>query len=314
MPENSAEKFIVVIFYKYVVLEIPEIIRNQVFELAEKFGLKGRILIGKEGINATAAGSVEGMQKFVEEVSKIKGFEDIDFKYGDCDFIPFPKLKVKVREEIVTLGPDAKNIDMSKAEPANHITPEQLEEFYNEDEENLVVIDARNEYEYRIGKFRNSITADIENFRELPTKLKEIKDKVKGKKVVFTCTSGVRCEKLTAYAKSIGYEGEIYQLNGGMQRYLEKFPASNFEGSLYVFDDRISVAYDKSENRKIISECEFCHKPSDSMKNCYNAKCNKRMIACDECFKENEGCCSSECKQIKYPRKVKYRFEDVLKG
>lgn len=285
---------------------------NRIKKFCEGTGIKGRILLGKEGINATAGGTEEEIKYFVEEIKKIKEFEDIDFKYSDATFNPFPKLKVKVRQEIVTLGPDAKDVDMSKAAPANHITPEQLEAFYNEDEENLVVIDARNEYEFRIGKFRNSITTDIENFRELPGKLKEIKDQVKGKKVVFTCTSGVRCEKLTAYAKSIGFEGEIYQLNGGMQRYLEKFPASNFEGSLYVFDDRISVAYDKNPDRKIISNCEFCGKPNDSMKNCFNAKCNKRMVACDECFKEHEGCCCEECREIKYPRKVKYRFEEKL--
>lgn len=309
---TEAEKYTVVIFYKYVVLKDPEKIRDSIKSSGDKIGVRGRILLGTEGINATAGGTVTQVEEFVEEIKKISEFSDIDFKYSDADFNPFPKFKVKVRPEIVTLGPDAKDVDMSKAEPANHISAEELEKLYNEEADNLAVIDARNEYEFRIGKFRNSVTVDIENFRELPKKLIEIKDQVQGKKLVFTCTSGVRCEKLTAYAKSIGYEGEIYQLNGGMQRYLEKYPDKNFEGSLYVFDDRISVAYDKSPDRKIISECEFCHKPCDSMKNCYNAKCNKRMVACDECFKEHEGCCSDECREIKYPRKVKYRFEEKL--
>lgn len=308
----ASQNFIVTIFYKYVKLIDPESIKKQIRKICEGTGIKGRILLGNEGINATAGGTEAEIKYFVEEMAKIPEFEDIDFKYSEASSNPFPRLKVKVREEIVTLGPDAKHIDMSKAAPANHISPDTLEKFYNEDEENLIVIDARNDYEWKIGRFRNSITADIENFRDLPKFLNKIKDEVKGKKVVFTCTSGVRCEKLTAYAKDIGFEGEIYQLNGGMQRYLEQYPASNFEGSLYVFDDRISIAYDKSPNRKIISNCEFCKKPSDSFKNCFNAACNKRMIACDECYKENEGCCCDECREIKHPRKVKFIFEEKL--
>jgi UPF0176 protein len=306
------EKFIVVIFYKYVKIQNPEDIKEKLFKIAEGTSVKGRIILGEEGINATAGGTIEDIKRFVEELSKIKGFHGIDFKYSDASFNPFNKLKIKIRPEIVTLGNEAKHIDMTKAEPARHISPEELERLYKDEQENLIVIDARNRYEWQVGKFRNSITPEIENFRDIPKFLKKIKNKVKGKKVVFACTSGIRCEKLTAYAKSIGYKGDIYQLEGGMQRYLEKYPSSNFEGALYVFDDRITITYDNSPDRKIISICEYCHEPCDSIKNCFNAKCNKRMIICDDCFKKQQGCCSEECQKIKYPRKVKYRFEEKL--
>jgi UPF0176 protein len=304
--------FKVVIFYKYVVLENPEAIMKQIRSFGERIGIKGRILLGKEGINATAGGTEEQVIEFTKEMQSIPEFADIDLKYSDSEKPPFPKLKIKVREEIVSLGPDAAHIDMSEVEPGVHITAQELEELY-EKEEDFVVLDARNDYESKIGKFKDSITPDIENFRDLPKFLQENKDKVKDKKVVFVCTSGVRCEKATAYAKSIGYE-EIYQLNGGMQRYLENYPSSNFEGSLYVFDDRIAIAYDKSPDRQIISECLYCKIKTDSYKNCFNAKCNARIVVCDECFRENDGCCSEDCKKIKHPRKVEFRFSDVLEN
>jgi len=171
-------------------------------------------------------------------------------------------------------------------------------------------VDARNLYETKIGTFKNALIPEIENFREFPEYLEKIAD-LKNKKVVFFCTGGVRCEKATAYALKKGFK-DVYHIHGGIQRYAEKYPKGGYEGAMYVFDNRITMRFDNSEDRTILTTCEYCAKPCDEYKNCFNAKCNKRMIVCDECFKTNEGCCSKECVQIKYPRKVAYRFQELL--
>lgn len=304
----SKPTYKVILYYKYVKIEDPIELVNWHKVFGEKNGLKGRILIGDEGINGTLGGSEESVNLYIQEMQKDDRFADIDFKDSFYTDIPFPKLKVKYRKEIVTLGLKD-DIDMSKERPGTYLTPEQVQELIDSGKK-VTFVDARNNYESKIGKFKDAIIPDIENFREFPDFLKSIED-LKDETVIFYCTGGIRCEKATAYAIRQGFKN-VYHIKGGIQRYAEKYPKGGFEGSMYVFDDRIAVAFDESEDRKVLTSCEFCGIPSDSYKNCFNAKCNKRIICCDECFAKEEGCCSEECKEIKHPRKVKFRFEKQL--
>lgn len=304
----NEEKYIVLLFYKYVKIEHPEIEVSFQRDICKDTDIKGRVLIGLEGINGTVAGTREEVDHYMAEMRKDQRFSDIDFKEGESDFMPFNKLKIKARKEVVTLGLGNEDIDMQNTDKGTYLEPDQMYELLNSGEE-FYIIDARNTYESKIGKFKNAITPDIENFRDFPKALEEL-DHLKDKKVVFYCTGGIRCEKATAYAKKKGFK-DVYQLHGGIQRFAEKYPKGGYEGAMYVFDDRIQVTFDKSDDRVILTECEYCKEKCDEYKNCFNAKCNKRMIICDECFKKNEGCCSEECKEIKYPRK-EYRFQDKL--
>lgn len=307
MSENPGEKFKVLLFYKYVKLKPLEQIISQ-REICASTNIKGRVLIGDEGINGTVAGTQSEIAHYIDEMRKIKEFADIDFKESESDFLPFPKLKIKYRKEIVTLNLED-DIDMEKAPKGNYIEPEEVEWLINSGEE-VFFVDARNNYESKIGKFENALTPDIENFREFPAYLKQIKEKFKDKKLIFYCTGGIRCEKATALAIREGFN-DVYHIHGGIQRYAEKFPKGKFKGAMYVFDDRIAVAFDNDSDREILTECEFCGRKCDTYKNCFNAVCNKRMIVCADCFKKNEGCCSGECRTIKHPRK-NYLFEKEL--
>jgi UPF0176 protein len=273
--------------------------------------IKGRVLIGDEGINGTLAGTPEMVDEYLAEMQKTPLFSDIDFKTSYAEIDPFPKLKVKYRKEIVTLGLK-KDIDMSDPNrpKGKYLTPDEVQALVDSNEE-YYFVDARNAYEAKIGKFKNAIVPEIESFREFPEFLKEI-DHLKDKKVVFYCTGGIRCEKATAYAKQVGFK-DVYHIQGGIQRYAEKYPKGAFEGSMYVFDDRIGIAFDQNPDRIILTECEFCSTKCDSYQNCYNAECNKRMIVCDTCYKERNGYCSDTCDQEHTTeRKDKVKFEQKL--
>ncbi len=299
----------VILFYKYVSFDHAEIeIVPWQRELAEKHHLQGRVLVGDEGINGTLAGTPEDIDAYIHEVTARPDLADIDFKKSESEVLPFPKLKVKYRPEIVTLGLE-QDIDMQTAPRGTYLDPDDMEKVLQSGEE-YYIIDARNNYEAEIGKFKNAITFDIENFREIPEHIQKL-ETLKKKKVIFYCTGGVRCEKLTAYAIREGFE-DVYQLHGGIQRYAEKYPKGGWEGAMYIFDNRVTMVFDKDEDRKILTSCMFCGKPYDSYKNCFNAACNKRMICCDDCYREHEGCCSDECRQIKHPRKDKQLFEEKL--
>lgn len=303
------KKYKVLLFYKYVKLKDPQAVVDWQKKICEGTGITGRVLIGYEGVNGTVAGTEVEMQRYIDETVKDDRFADIDFKESWSDIEPFPKLKVKFRKEVVTLGLED-DIDMDQAQKGKYLEPDEVQALIEKGED-VVFVDARNEYEWKIGKFENAILPDIENFREFPQFLREKKEELKDKKVVFYCTGGIRCEKATALAVREGYE-DVYHIHGGIQRYAEKYPKGGYKGAMYVFDNRIAVHFDEAEDRTVLTECEFCHKPWDVYKNCFNATCNRRMIVCEDCFKKNEGCCSDECREIKYPRKDSKKYEQLL--
>lgn len=311
MSENTSTKYKVLLFYKYVKLDDPQAIVDWQKSFCAGTNIKGRILIGYEGINGTVSGTEEEMNFYIAEISKDERFADIDFKWSDSDIEPFPKLKIKFRKEVVTLGLKD-DIDMQTAVKGKYLKPDEVQELIEKGDD-VVFVDARNEYEWKIGRFENAMLPDIENFREFPEFLREKKDELKDKKVVFYCTGGIRCEKATALAIREGYE-EVYHIQGGIQRYAEKYPKGGFKGSMYVFDNRISVAFDKEPDREVLTNCEYCGVKCDTYVNCLNATCNKRIIICDECYKKNEGCCSEECRNIKHPRKDMAKFQQKLQG
>jgi UPF0176 protein len=211
----------------------------------------------------------------------------MEWKISDSEIEPFPKLRVAVREEVVSLKAlvDVKN-------RAEYIEPKELRKILDESPEEVIIIDARNNYESKIGKFKNAITPDINNFRDWPEFVESIKD-LKDKPVVTYCTGGIRCEKASAYLVEQGFKN-VRQLHGGIVRYGEETGGKDFEGSCYVFDNRIHVPVN-SVNPEIISECLHCKMKSERYINCCNAKCNIQFICCEDCDTKFEGGCSTDC-------------------
>ncbi|MDP4012803.1 MAG: rhodanese-related sulfurtransferase [Candidatus Nanoarchaeia archaeon] len=280
--------FKVISFYKYIELENPESFRNLLREFCLEKDIFGRILIGKEGINGAVSGSKEAIEAFKSKLIEDQKFSDLTFREQEVQSKTYHKLVVRVRNEIVALG-----VNANMKNKGNHITPEELKEMLD-NEEDLVILDARNDYEYKVGKFKKAVTLPIESFKELPSKIKDI-EHLKDKKIVMYCTGGVRCEKSSAFLKEQGFK-DVNQLKGGIIDYLNKVGPAHYEGSCFVFDNRLGV--DMGEP---VTECEHCQKPCGTYINCHNLDCDKLFVNCDECKKTTKNC-SEECKNASRQR------------
>jgi len=226
----------VLLYYKYTEVENPEDLRESQFELCSKLGLKGRILIAKEGMNGTIGGSEESCMEYIRVTSNIKGFDGIDWKISHNTDDSFPKLKVVVRDEIVSF-----KAPVNLKNKAPYILPEEMKELLDK-QEDVVILDARNNYESKIGKFKNAIAPDIQNFREFPEFVKTIAH-LKDKPIVTYCTGGIRCEKASAYLIEQGFK-DVRQLHGGIAQYGEKAGGKDFEGTIALYNKFKKDIYD----------------------------------------------------------------------
>ena len=281
------------LFYKYVSVKDSEGFVQEHLQFCKDLKVQGRILVGKEGINGSLSGTEKQINTYMKELRKYPEFSDITFKVGSSKDHIFQKMHVRTRDEICVLNLK-KDVDPSK-ETGTYIAPEEFKKLM-ESNEDFVIIDARNDYEWKVGKFKNAVTLDIEYFRDFPEKIKEI-EKYKDKKVVTYCTGGIRCEKASALLKREGFKN-VYQLEGGILNYSAQTDGSYFEGKCFMFDDRLVVPINKKE-KKIISQCFHCKQPSDRFMNCPNIECNKLYICCEACDKKHQGFCCEECTKAK---------------
>ncbi len=274
----------VLLFYKYVAVADPEADRAAQRELCERLGLMGRILLADEGINGTVAGTPEAANAYIEAMNEHPLFGGIEYKRDETQAQPFPRLRIKVRSEIVTLG-----VPVDPAQGAPKLTPDQLHELLQNNPD-VVLFDARNGYESAIGRFRGAVTPDIKLFKDLPEALEAYSD-LKDKTVVTYCTGGIRCEKASALMKQQGFK-DIYQLDGGIIKYAQRYPDGAFEGECFVFDDRMSVGF--TDEPAVLGACCVCEEPTNRYRNCANLNCHELMLVCETC---GDGrACSEVCR------------------
>lgn len=282
----------VLLFYKYVTLENPQEVADSIRQLAESLQLVGRVLVAEEGINGTLEGTVPYTEEFVCEFLKDSRFADVQIKRSSSPGNVFPKLSVKVRKEIV-----GTRIPQEEADPrvktSTHLPPEELRRWYEEGKD-FVVVDMRNSYEFASGHFKNSIDPGMEASRDLPQAVEKL-EPLKDKTVVTVCTGGIRCEKMSAYLLHKGFS-DVYQLDGGMHTYMEKYPGKDFLGGLYTFDAR--KVMDFGGDREIIGICKLCGSKTEQYVNCANTQCHLHFLACEGCGKDGEVFCSSECLEM----------------
>ena len=293
----------IILFYKYIEIPYPKQVMKWQQQICQDLQLKGRILISHEGINGTLGGLSENLDQYKNLMSEHELFGNIDFKESAGGPECFPRLSVKVRNEAVSLG-----IPYDALTPRNagqHLSPEQTHELIATQPEDLVILDARNNYEWAIGKFENAITPNIENFRDLPQYLEENLEQFADKQVLMYCTGGIRCERASAYLNEKNIAKKVYQMDGGIHRYVEQYPDGFFRGKNYVFDGRIAVKV----NDDIIGSCAICTQPCDDYHNCLNAMCNEHFIACVACIEKLEKTCSKECQTLLAENKVAMRPE-----
>jgi UPF0176 protein len=288
--------YTVILYYKYVRIDNPEVFTKAHKELCASLSLKGRIIIAHEGINGTLEGKNEDIEKYILEMKKDSRFSDMVFKKSDgLNGESFPKLSVKYRNEIVTLGlPKEDDIDPNEV-TGKYISPEELYDLIHKKKDEFVIVDMRNDYEHKIGHFEGSVLPKMRLFKELPNVIGELEN-LKNKKVVTVCTGGVRCEKASGYLVKNGFK-DVYQLDGGIVTYMEKFKNDDFKGKLYVFDQRMSMTFTEDNNRTIIGRCDTCRIPFEDFINCANKNCNQQCICCNLCMEKFNGkpFCSKEC-------------------
>jgi predicted sulfurtransferase len=293
----------ILLFYKYVDIEYPKQVQKWLQKLCADLHLTGRIIIAHEGINATVGGSEKNTEIFKKAMEKDVRFTGIDFKESEGGDHCFPRMRIIVKNEIVYLGLDPQKVTAKNG--GKHLTPEQTHTLIASKPNDLVILDARNDYEWRIGAFEGAIKPDIEHFRQFPKFVDDNLEQFKDKQVLMYCTGGIRCERASTYLKEKGVAKNVYQILGGIHRYAEEYPEGFFRGKNYVFDDRIGVRV----NADILSTCNLCPTPCDDYTNCMNAECNAHYIACPACIQKYGNACSAQCQELLATHKVKPRPE-----
>ncbi len=288
------------IFYKYTTVLDPEAFMRYLAEVAIILRLTGRILIAPEGINGTFEGKSAYVKRFEDIMHAQDGspgtfgdFSDVWFKHSPGTGGAFPKMKVKVRDEIVTLGLGKEGDIDPNVVTGTHVTPEEVKKWINAGED-FKIIDMRNDYEYQVGHFKGSINPVMENFRDLAKVAPEL-EPLKEQKVLTVCTYGVRCEKASGYLKTQGFK-DVYQLDGGIGTYMKAFPGEDFLGSLFVFDNRMLERW--TDTYPIVGECRVCGDTSEQYSNCAFPDCHKKMIVCEDCLSEGPAWCSPACNEL----------------
>jgi UPF0176 protein len=286
----------VILYYNFSPIADPETFCKDHKNKMKEMELKGRVYIGKEGINGTLGGTPEQIQEYKEFLWGIEGFEDTEFKTDKDDTVPFAKLICKVRDELVAIHQDGLN----PKNGGNYLEPDEWRKVMEENDD-YVMIDVRNNYESKVGHFDGAMTPDVDNFYDFPQWLDEAEQEIpKDKKVLMYCTGGIRCEKFSVLMKQKGWD-DVNQLHGGILKYAKEEGGKHFKGKCFVFDDRLVVPVNK-ENLQPIARCEITGKPADSYINCANMQCNKLFVCSEEGAKLMDGCCSEECKESEFKR------------
>lgn len=273
-----ASDYPVILFYKYVPIADPAAFAEDQRKLCSSLALKGRLLIAREGINGTLAGTAASIDTYLADLKNDSRFADMEIKISGGDETAFPKLSIKVRPEIVTLNAGPEIV----ADQDNHLSPAEWKHALESDPD-IVVVDVRNRYESDVGKFENAIACDIDNFRDLPAYTDRLED-LKDKKVLMYCTGGIRCEKASALFRSKGFKS-VFQLHGGIVTYQKEFGNDHWLGECFVFDQRMTVKV--PENLKLISKCAHSERFTTRFVNCLNPRCNRLYLLADETEQEN---------------------------
>ena len=240
--------------YKFLNLSDLPTIKQQLLEKALELQLRGTILLSPEGINCFFAGTEENAIAYQYFISHTLGFGELPYKLSPSTHQPFRRMLVRIKKEIIAMGvPSIRPYEYT----SKRISPQELKQWYDEGRD-FILLDTRNDYEIRLGTFENAMHLNIETFRQFPEAIENLDDSFKERVFVTTCTGGIRCEKAAPYMESIGFK-HVYQLDGGMLRYLELCGGAHWEGECFVFDHRVALAPDLTETTT--TQCYACREP-----------------------------------------------------
>ncbi|TDL90139.1 rhodanese-related sulfurtransferase [Vibrio vulnificus] len=282
----------VLLYYLYVPIENHEEFAAEHLAACKALELKGRILVASEGINGTVSGTIEQTDKYMDMMKSDPRFADIVFKIDEAEGHAFKKMHVRPRNELVTLRLED-DINPNQT-TGKYLSPK---EFFEEmQDENTIVLDARNDYEFDLGHFRGAIKPEITNFRELPEWVRENKEMFEGKKILTYCTGGIRCEKFSGWLVEEGFE-DVSQLHGGIATYGKdpEVQGELWDGQMYVFDERIAVPINQKEH-VIVGRDIYSGEPCERYVNCANPECNKKILCSEENEHKHMRSCTHECR------------------
>ncbi len=250
-------QLVVAALYQFVELPDFRTIRAPLLDTCMSHGLRGTLLLAEEGINGTIAGTREGIDAVKQWLDADGRFDRLEYKESlmDAEGVPFYRMKVKLKKEIVTLGVPGIS---PKMKVGRYVMPEDWNALITDPE--TITIDTRNNYEYEVGTFKGAINPETKTFREFPEWVADNLDPKKHKKVAMFCTGGIRCEKSTSYLLEQGFE-EVYHLKGGVLNYFEQVPhtESTWEGECFVFDNRVTVNHQLEPGE--FDQCHACRRP-----------------------------------------------------
>ncbi|MEY2908755.1 MAG: hypothetical protein RLZZ602_1278 [Pseudomonadota bacterium] len=253
--ELNPSPYVVAALYRFVRLPQFEALREPLLDQCVSFGIRGTLLLASEGINGTVAGTREGIDLLLAYLKAIPELAQLDHKESFCDELPFYRMKVKLKKEIVTMG--VEGID-PQVTVGRYVEPKDWNALITDPD--VLLVDTRNDYEVEIGTFKGALDPNTTTFREFPEYVKNNLDPQKQKKVAMFCTGGIRCEKATAYMIEQGYD-EVFHLKGGILKYLEEVPEAEslWQGECFVFDNRVSVNHKLEKGD--YDQCHGCRFP-----------------------------------------------------
>ncbi len=301
---QETEKRSTISFYKYFSINNPQQFRDEMYKALEALKVFGRIYIAQEGINAQVSVPQNNVDAFKNYLHTIKPLHNVRLNVAiDDGGKSFWVLKIKVREKIVADGIDDPGFSMQNK--GRYVTAMEMNELMQDN--NTVVIDMRNHYEYEVGHFENAIEIPSDTFREqLPMAVSMMQQK-KDKNIIMYCTGGIRCEKASAYMLHHGFKN-VFHLEGGIINYAQQARQNNlpskFIGKNFVFDDRLGERI----TNDVIAKCHQCGQPADTHTNCKNNACHLLFIQCAVCATQYDGCCSTAC-QIAYQLPIEQQKE-----
>ena len=278
----------IILYYCFTPLSDPEAVKQWQKALCASNDLKGRIIISKHGINGTLGGDIESLKKYIKTNKSYAAFKNIMYKWSEANGEDFPRLSVKVRDELVAFkaGDEIKVDENGVVGGGKHLKPEEIHKLIDEKgRDEVVFFDGRNLYEAQIGKFKDAVTPEVRTSKDFIPDLESGKyDDIKDKSVITYCTGGIRCEILSALMKNRGFK-DVYQIDGGIVKYGEQYKDDGlWEGSLYIFDKRMTQKF--SEKSKDIGICVHCEEKTSNFENCKNVACNDLVLICEQCKKE----------------------------
>ena len=310
IEEKSADEtndYLVLVYYKYIRIAEPEALAKEHLAFCRSLGARGRIIISQEGINGTLSAPREAAEEYMRAMQAHPIFHDISFKIDSVEGHVFRKLFVRAKAELVTFRVD-RDLDPNER-TGQKLNPKEFYELATR--KDVLIVDARSDYEYDLGHFRGAIRPSVRTFRDFPNWIRDKLSPHKEKKIITYCTGGIRCEKFTAYLLAEGFQ-DVGQLEGGILTYAKdpEVRGKLFDGKCYVFDERIGIPINQVEEA-VVSRCVHCGEPCDRYINCSYDDCHVQHFSCEDCEAKMEGACSVACMELERELQLQMRLSST---